>query len=287
MQAASPFHSPSVADEKLVREDSALDGAEADALGRLSGADLPEDGGEADEAVATVRELYLSLFGRDADAEAERAYADPLRSGDLTVRDVVRALVTSGEFSQRRLTPDREGAERLTADAVRAVLMRDAKQDEMELLSGALVDGLPITDVVRGLLATRDFGERAVRHQSVARNIANEIITGLMKRGAGEEAIHAYGGALQAGRSPSELIGELVGSVEFGRRMGYLGSGPDFRQLAQLAEGLILKHINTSGGSISLPSLGIGDDQTIPPEVMRSMLHTLAMFSAEGACVSG
>lgn len=172
----------------------------------------------------------------------------------------------------------------LVSEIFESVIRRAPSENETAYYARHVTDGaIDVKGLISEIMDSSEFGSRALMHTTVARHVAATVITTMMERDPGEEAINIYAGAIQNGYALDKFLKELLGSPEFMSRMGAnrpvatAASGDSEGQLGQLAEGLIVAQLAKRGCAFPLPPRDAGAPR-ITPERVRSMLHTLALF---------
>jgi hypothetical protein len=172
----------------------------------------------------------------------------------------------------------------MTADAFRRVLKREPEESALDAFSGALLsEALTPHELVLNLIESEEFGTRAQYHPTVAHHLARTVITTLMARDPGPEAISAYANSIANGYTLESFLNEMIGSGEFLGRIGAVQtvtSSPVISyELGQLIEQLIVSHLVNEDLHIATPPRELKRRPPVSEGRMRTMIHTLAMLA--------
>jgi hypothetical protein len=115
----------------------------------------------------TVRDAYHQVLERDADDASLKDEANRLAQNQETVRDVVRNLAHSPEFTQRFINTHPAPPDQITL-AYKRFLGRDPDSDGMEHYKQEMASGKKIDDVINDLIGSQEysqkFGDTGVPH---------------------------------------------------------------------------------------------------------------------------
>jgi tetratricopeptide (TPR) repeat protein len=238
-----------------------------------------------DPRMQHARQELLALGYQEWQIEAALSAPPVSRAGALAIHLGVQGDV--GRRWQQGMGMNPQQARYVAVELFELLLKRAPDHEAMESYSRALETGaLQPLSMARDLLASEEFGQRASLHASVARYLARTVITEMMGRDPGHDAINAYSGALEKGYGFAHFLREMLSSPEFREHVGRLETVVKTQamvsfELGQLAEALIAAHMTAEGCSLTFAPQAEDGWPAVAEARMRSMLHTLAMFARE------
>jgi hypothetical protein len=115
----------------------------------------------------TLRNLYHHVLERDIDDTSLKEHTDRLTQNQETVRDVVRGLAHSSEFTERFIDTHPAPPDQITL-AYKRFLGRDPDSQGMEHYKQEMSSGKQIGDVINDLIGSPEysqkFGDEGVPH---------------------------------------------------------------------------------------------------------------------------
>ncbi|WP_269515453.1 DUF4214 domain-containing protein [Brevundimonas subvibrioides] len=202
------------------------------------------------QAQSIVGQLYQVVLKRDPGTAERDGYARALASGELSVPQVVEALIGSGEFGSA-FTRHANVAEALAA-AVLGTLARVTDDAAILTYSSGLMGSMPLTDFLREICESPDFrstwgvggaasgGARAVTSKGLASSATVTVPGGLGEMVEGLIAARMIGQGTVLGLPPIRdfdrppiPLGHLVALI---RTLDMLGDGEAARPASGVSQ---------------------------------------------------
>ena len=110
-------------------------------------------------AESDLRNVYQHVLGRDIDDASLKEHTDRLVQNKETVRDVVRTLAHSPEFTQRFIDTHPSPPDQITL-VYKQFLGRDPDSEGLETYKGQMASGKKIDDVINDLIGSKEYTDK-------------------------------------------------------------------------------------------------------------------------------